>query len=364
MALGPRAYFQSVRVTMKKRQFIIWVFLTIFLIFATYLWWVVIGFLRDYQNVPSHHLIGNKHSNVAALKEEGFPFSFLVIGDTHGSEVAETLIERALKEDYPSFMVVLGDFVKKPDIWNHRFFLTEMTAEIKPPFPVFLVPGNHDIDYSGSKIKGNERRITPEIYESLYGGRNFDFSYNDCLFIICGVDLKAPTLYLDYLGQTLNHKGKEWKYIFVFIHYPPKGLADHIEGSLPIPRKEEFFTLLEKHKVTACFFGDYHGYWRGQRKGVNLIVSGGSGRLKPSQPEWGKFHHILKMTVDQEELVEEVITIQEQFELEDKFEEWVFTKIFPFLGTSIHLYYFILVGFGSVAAYCLFKLAKALQPLS
>lgn len=335
--------------------------LSIFSLSLTYLGWVVIGFLKDYQNAPAHHLIGNNPSNVAVLKKEGFPFSFLVIGDTSGSETTETLVEMALKKNHSSFMVILGDFVRKPDIWNHRFFLTEMTAEIKPPFPVFLVAGNHDIDHTGLRIKEVERRATTEVYKSLYGEMNFDFIFNDCLFVICGVDLNSPALYLDYLRQVLSHQGKGRKHIFVFIHYPPKGLAEHIKGSLPIPREEEFFSLLEDYRVTACFFGDYHGHWRGQTKGVNLIVSGGGGRLKRSQPEWGKFHHILRITVEPEKFIEEVITIQEQFELEDKFEEWVFTNIFPILGTSISVYYLIFVGLVIIAGYCLFKLTQAVR---
>jgi len=347
-----------------KRIWVLWAILFIFSLTLTYLWWVVIESLRDYQSIPPHHLIGNKPSTLAALKEGGLPFSFLVIGDTSGSETAETLIEMALKKDRSSFMVILGDFVRKPDIWNHRFFLTEMTTEMNPFFPIFLVSGNHDIDYTGSKIKGSDRRVTPEIYESLYGARNFDFLFNDCLFIICGVDLKSPALYLDYLRQALENRGKGRKHIFVFIHYPPKGLAEHIEGSLPIPREEEFFALLEGHKVTACFFGDYHGHWRGQRKGVNLIVSGGGGRLKPSQPEWGKFHHILKITVEPQKFVEEVITIQKQFDLEDVFEGWIFTNIFPVLGTSVKIYYLIFIGFIMVVGYSLLKLGRAIRSRS
>jgi hypothetical protein len=349
---------------MIRKRSLLWLFLSIFFISITILWWYVMEFHQDYRSIPPHHLIGNKPSTVAALKEEGIPFSFLVIGDTSGSEAAETLIKMALKEGRCSFMVILGDFVRKPDIWNHRFFLTEMTAEIKPPFPVFLVAGNHDIDHSYSKIKKDERRVTTDIYKSLYGSMNFDFVLNDCLFIICGVDLQKPNGYLDYLHQTLSEKGEGKRQRFVFIHYPPKGLAGHIEGSLPIPREKEFLALLEEHKVTACFFGDYHGYWRGQRKGVSLIVSGGGGRLKPSQPEFGKFHHILKITVEPEKFVEELITIQGQFGLEDAFEEWIFTNIFPLLGTSGRVYYLIFAGFAMVVGYSLFKVARAFRSRS
>jgi hypothetical protein len=285
-------------------------------------WWIVLAVLsvaltgffgfaiktyRSYQSIPPSPLIGNKASYVKDLKEKGFPFSFLVIGDTQSSERAKKLIQLALQNGNPSFMVILGDFVMEPDLWDHRFFLMQMTKEIQPTFPVFLVSGNHDIDYTSTKITNPERRVTPEIYESLYGARNFDFIYNNCLFIICGIDAKNPTYYLDYLRDVLSQKGAGKRYIFVFTHLPPKGLADYIEG--PLPNGDEFLSVLEKYKVTTCFFGDFHGYWRGQRKGVNLIVAGGGGRFKKSQPRWGKFHHLLSITVDENTISEGVLVL-------------------------------------------------------
>jgi len=90
----------------------------------------------------------------------------------------------AFEKGNPSFIVILGDFVRKPDVWNHRFFLTEMTTEINLPFPVFLVSGNHDFDDTGEVVKRTERRVTSEVYESLYGVKDFDFVFNKCLFII------------------------------------------------------------------------------------------------------------------------------------------------------------------------------------
>lgn len=345
----------------KKRKWIFWLVLFILSIAFTVLWWVVIQFYRDYQNIPTHHLIGNRPSTVAALKEQGMPFSFLVIGDTYCSENAETLIELAMKMGNPSFMVILGDFVSKPDIWNHRFFLTEMAAEMKPPFPIFLVAGNHDIDFNSSKIKRKGRSVTPEIYESLYGSMNFDFIFSDCLFIICGIDLKKPNHYLNYLRDALSKKGEGKKYIFVFVHYPPKGLAEHIEGSLPIPNEEDFFSILEAYKVSTCFFGDYHGYWRGQRKGVNLIVSGGGGRLKKSQPEWGKFHHIMRINVEQDKVSEEIITIRGEIELEDWFERWVFMNLFPFIQNSVWILYLIFIILLMMSGYIFIRFLKTIR---
>ena len=315
-----------------KKVNLLWLFLALFLLFLGGLTWLITGFHRDYRNIPREHLIGNKASIVATLKEGRFPFSFLVIVDPTGGEAAESLIETSIEDGKPSFMVILGDFVKKPDIWKHRFFLTEMTMEIKPPFPVFLVPGNHDIDYFRSKGRSDERRVTPEVYESLYGARNLDFVFNESLFIICGVDLKRPADFIYFLRDVLSKKSAGKKHIFVFVHYPSKGLAKHIPGSMPITKEEEFFALLETFKVTTCFFGDYHGYWRGQRKGVNLIVSGGGGRLKQSQPKWGKFHHIIKVTVGRNGVSEDLIVLKKDIGLmhwEDSFEEIVFSELFP-----------------------------------
>jgi len=123
-----------------------------------------------------------------------------------------------------------------------------------------------------------------------------------------------------------------------------------------------FFFQFEACKVTASFFGDYHGYWRGQKKGINVIVSGGGeGLLKKWQPEWGKFHHILRITVDQDKATEEVITIQSQFELEDKFEEWIFTNLFPIIQNSMWLLWSIFVLLLMMSGVLFLKFIKTIR---
>ena len=333
-----------------KRRAILWLASTVFSLFLAGLSGWVIKLHYDYQNIPSEHLIGNKVTNIKALKEKGFPFSFLAIGDTQSREKAEKLMKLALREKNYSFMIIVGDFVKEPDIWNHRFFLTEMTTEIKPPFPVFLTAGNHDIDY-GLKIKEDERRVSPEVFESLYGARNFDFVFNECLFIICDIDPRNHSSYLNYLRNTLSKKAEGKKYIFIFIHYPPQGVYEVIDPPLSqekigtlFPNEADFSSLLETYRVTTCFFGHYHGYWRGQRKGTNLVVSGGGGaRLKESKSPWGKFHHILKVGVDQQVITEEMITLEERFSIEDFFEEWIFINLFPIIENRAWALYLLLI---------------------
>jgi hypothetical protein len=328
-------------IKVKKSGFLWLIFAILFLCLAGLFGWAT-KLHRDYQSIPSEHLIGNRVSNLNALKEKRFPFSFLVIGDTHNSNRATTLIERALKGGDSSFMIILGDFVSKPDLWNHRFFLNEIAVEIKPPFPVFLVPGNHDIDYT-SKIRPKERSVTPEIYESLYGSRNFHFVFNNCLFIICGIDPKNPASYLNYLRDTLSEKGKGKRYLFIFMHHPPKGIG--MAGSFSLPNEEDFFPLLETYHVTSCFFGDFHGYWRGERKGTNLIVSGGGGAIKSWQPVWGRFHHILRITVDENTISEGMMILPgEVRSFSGTLKKWTFIHLFPAIDRMDWiLYIFVLL---------------------
>ena len=75
------------------------------------------------------------------LKEKGFPFSFLVISDTHNDENGYALLKEILKKNDASFLIHVGDAVSTPNIWRHRYFVKRMAEDIRPPFPVFLAPG-------------------------------------------------------------------------------------------------------------------------------------------------------------------------------------------------------------------------------
>ena len=352
------------------RRRVFWLINSFLFILFSVLLIFTIGFFKDFQRIPSEHLIGNKTSNIKLLKEKGLPFSFLVISDTHNSNQGEALLKAALKKGDASFLIHVGDFVNDPDLWNHRFFLTNMIEDIKPSLPVFLVPGNHDIDYNSTGKKRNGRRVTPEIYESLYGSRNFDFIFNNCLFIICEVDLRNPEAYLNYLQDILSKKGKEKKHIFVFRHYPLKGLVDYMGSSLPY--EEKFFSLVESYKVTTCFFGHYHGYRRGQTARVNMIVlGGGGGRLKSWQSEWGKFHHLLKINVNESIIIEDMMILHgEVSNFSRTFKKWIFIHLFPIIENRRWLLYFGVILFLSWSTYsviCLvnsFKKGRMGAPLS
>jgi len=336
---------------MSKKRFI-WLYLLVFNLIIITLLLGVIKVHSDYANTPPNNLIGNKPPIVTRLQENGLPFSFLVIGDSRAKATSERLIQLARKKGEPAFMVMNGDFVWRPGIWNHRFFLNRMLTEIKPAFPVFLVPGNHEISDYGNPgdpgMENTERQVTRQFYEGLYGPRNCDFVYNNCLFILCDGNDRSPENYLDYLREVLLKKATGKKYIFVFIHYPPKGLDASIKKAC-LPNEQEFFALMEQYKVSYCFFGHHHGYWKSERptgapdgrNGTTYIISGGGGtRLEPHIPD--KLHHILRITVGQDKIEEEKITSPAQSNLGNWFGETVFTYIFPIIDANGWVLYVIL----------------------
>ncbi|MFH0887602.1 MAG: metallophosphoesterase [Planctomycetota bacterium] len=340
-----------------KRKLILglWLVLCIFLMAVTVLWVAVIKCYYDYHNIPVDYLIGNKPACVTALKETGFPFSFLVVGDTRTIATSEALMQMAVESGNHRFMIIVGDFVHRPTLGNHNFFLTEMATELKLPIPVFLVAGNHDISYSTSKKKSKDPPMTPEMYDASYGPRNFDFVYNNCLFIIVEVDRRNPEAYITYLNDTLSEKGMNKNHIFVFTHTPPDVLVDYIRTSFAY--QDEFLALLEKYKVNTCFFGDYHSYWKGIRNGVTYIVSGGGGsRLRPKG-----FHHILKITVYKDKIFEGIIGTSAKSNLGHWFEEMIFTKILPPIKDSVWTIYLVLVILILCVGYALIKLIKCLN---
>ena len=183
---------------------------------------------------PSRRIqIGNRPAFVEQLKEKGLPFSFLVISDTHNDENGYALLGEMLKKNDASFVIHVGDAVSAPSIWMHRYFVKRMAEKVKPHIPVFLAPGNHDIYYGFQRVP-EDQRVTPEVYQSYYGAMSFDFTYNNCLFILCGVDLKKPDAFVDDLRSVLSRKAAGKKYVFLFLHYPP----DVHDGRLRFPPGE------------------------------------------------------------------------------------------------------------------------------
>jgi Icc-related predicted phosphoesterase len=310
---------------------------------------------KDYRPPLSPAPFGNRTVFAQGLREKGLPFSFLVISDTHNNQDACTLLKEMVRGSEASFLIHVGDVVTAPNIWSHRYFIKRMTEDIKPPFPVFLAPGNHDIYYGFQKVPEGQG-VSPEIYRRLYGATGFDFTYNNCLFVLCGVDLGQPDGFVDDLRRILSEKAAGKRHIFVFLHYPPSSVIPGFD----FPREKEFLSLLEEYKVKACFFGHYHGYRRVESRGTDMIVlGGGGGNLKYWQSEWGKFHHGLKITVGENSVTEDILALEHGALFEHSFRWKIAVYVLPFIQGRVWVVY----AFGFFCLGCLVVLIRqAVKP--
>jgi hypothetical protein len=130
-------------------------------------------------NTPLPPTFGNFERVRALLRDDGQreEFAFAVVGDTRANETSEHII-RALQGEDLSFVVLLGDCLRKGTPDTHRFMRAEWAQELRTDFPVFYVVGNHDVDSEEFPISQ---------FEETYGPTNFSFDYQGHLFIFLRV---------------------------------------------------------------------------------------------------------------------------------------------------------------------------------
>ena len=247
-------------------------------------------------------LLGNSpevvERTVAATDPDDF--TFYVTGDTQkGTETFEKLL-KIIAEDRPDFLVIVGDFVHRPDPARHRLFIQEI-AEHHLPFPVFLVPGNHDLHPSSA--------FGVAEFERLYGASQFHFTVGRNLFLILNGSPPYDTAggYLDHMERVLAEQAGQAEHVFVFMHVPPTGLSPNVRAR-DLDGSERFRELARKYGVDYVFCGDHHGYWKGKRDGTTYVVCGGGGsRLRGTR---GRFHHAVRVAVDGGSVADTVVAVE------------------------------------------------------
>jgi hypothetical protein len=88
---------------------------------------------------------------------------------------------------------------------------------------------------------------------------------------------------------------------------------------------------------------------------------GGGGRLKETQSEWGKFNHIMKVTVDEKGITEEIIALPKSHRIRDDLKEWAFGNVLPLFYHQAWMLYLITVlvfVWGMVSLFFFLKLFR------
>ena len=276
-------------------------------------------------------------------------FTFAVVGDILGFGTFEE-ISRQLGQLPMDFCVLLGDCAKGTE-FHHRYFRAELADECAMPFPVFYVVGNHDVDMETFPVSRFEKDYGPSI---------FSFEYQNCLFVVLRI-LNPPfnnSDSLNFLNKIEKEHPEKYRKRFVFMHIPPP-----ISDTFQARRYSEWKELISYFKalsIDMVFAGDFHGYARVQYENTDYIITGGGGSPLDHDKAWiRQFHHAVIVTVNQDRIAEQILTVPRRFELEDYLERVSLANVYPWMIehklviTGINIFFLALM---ILAIFCFKKL--------
>lgn len=287
----------------------------------------VVGLTASQTDFPAS--LGNfpRTISMAADPNDTDPFTFLVMGDVkRGMATFEELLE-IMEADRPDFAVILGDFVPHPHDISHQVFALD-AGEYGDTFPMFVVPGNHDIsEYPG------DGPFTMEDFEHTYGASQFHFVKGPYLFIFLNniPIFNRNSSYLDYLEDVLSKAPGTIKNTIVFMHIPPVEPVDNHAVT-----DARFMEIVGKYGVDYVFCGHHHAYVKVKRGPTTIIISGGGGdRLRGMH---GGFHHSVRVMCDDGDISETVICVKRYTETFEQIEYNLAYYIWPLIsGTPLSM---------------------------
>lgn len=283
---------------------------------------------REYLIFAKSNLLGNNNSNynLLAKRGKGFPFSFAVLANTENSDAGKWLIEQLLKEDI-SFLIFCGDFANDP-YWSEHILFNQNIMKINSQTPIFLVPDNHDILLE-EKTSAEQFSLTD--FNNVYGEQNFNFSYNNCLFIgISNVYIQEGK-HLEYLDNVLSTKGNKAKHIFIFSSSPPRKLIYNIKEQDDYWGKI-FNDLLDKYRFDYIISGDYHKHLAFSQNGKKYIILGSGGSHYHGQGKKGAFKNGMIFTVYDDLIKEEILICDKKLIFTDNsIRHWIYNNFFSVL---------------------------------
>ncbi|MCF7870223.1 MAG: metallophosphoesterase [Candidatus Omnitrophica bacterium] len=312
-----------------KIQILFWTLLFIFLlsIIVFEIYTLVIFYKEGNLAIPDN--FGNfKHIREKLITDKKRKeFSFAVIGDTRGYGAwgfgsFEKIAAKLKKEDL-SFMIMLGDCVRRGRPGYHRYLRAEIAddQEFRMPFPIFYVVGNHDVD---------PKQFPISEFEKFYGPTNFYFNYQGNLFIFLRVLIDPfPTdESIKFLESILEKEKDKHKRTFVFMH-TPVSLSKYHKTKL-VKNSQKLKNIFEKYKVDYVITGDYHGYFRQEHNDTKYIITGGGGsELEDSR--FGQFYHAIIMTIKPNSVSEDILFADRDEDFIDSLECLALAEVYPWL---------------------------------
>jgi serine/threonine-protein phosphatase CPPED1 len=217
------------------------------------------------------------------------PFHFLILTDpqmgmyaNNGNFVRETAnYEFAVKTANrlkPGFVIVLGDLVNKegdPD--QIREFL-RITRNIDSSIPVYLLPGNHDVEAVPTKesLAAYRRNIGKDYY-SFRAGPVYGIVLNSSLIHspqMAGDEYQKQNTWFKEELETARKSGAQ---IIVFQHhaYFVSAVQEPDQhANIPLERRKPMIELLHANNVNYVFAGHSHTCTIGKDGNLEMVVTG------------------------------------------------------------------------------------------
>lgn len=250
-------------------------------------WALDMGLLGEAGPLPPN--IGNGEAVRAQVPgiSPAEPFSFAVVGDLRADETFDAMAAE-LRGQKLAFLALAGDITRDPTEADHRFISFKMRERWRLPFPVFCLPGNHDVSPGTYPL---------ERFERTYGETNFTVARGPYRFIFSrmlpGDEDNSESI--RFLERELEEATAAGATAMVIGHSAPK--VSSFVGGREFSGEKELVDLLAKHRVRAYIHGDFHGYVRTTVGPTTyLCVGGGGANLR--QPGAFAFHHVAVISLE------------------------------------------------------------------
>lgn len=225
-------------------------------------------------------------------------FSFLVCGDPHArTDLLQEVVDQAREGE---FLVVVGDISTGKgleEMQGMKDFLDATGLEYH------VIPGDNDMP-----------RGDPSVFRAVFGPDYYSLEKNGAHLVFLNdavIGTGCPEECLAWLRSDLAGIGKG-RLVIGFAHVPPGAPVDmgkngFVEGETESCR--EMRDVLAQAGAPVIYCGHIHAYMLYSSGPPRVVVTGGAGANPHLSEEAGGFHHFLRVTVEDGEVSEEVVTL-------------------------------------------------------
>jgi 3',5'-cyclic AMP phosphodiesterase CpdA len=224
-------------------------------------------------------------------------FSFLVCGDPHGRV---DLLGRIIDQARPGeFLVIVGDMTTGTGLQEMKKMKDFLDSR---ELPYHVIPGDNDMP------KGDR-----STFEIVFGPDHYSFDVQDShlVFLDDAVPgIGCPADQLTWLQQDLDSVPE--KLIIAFAHVPagaPLQMSDTEKMDREVGSGRQMLAILREAGAQVLYSGHLHAYMVYSDGPPRIIVTGGAGASPHLSEENGGYHHFLRVTVQDDQVTEEVIRL-------------------------------------------------------